>query len=41
MKNIIRADRIELVARIGSAVLAAVVTAIEIARAVKLPEPSK
>ena len=36
-----KADRIELVARIGSAVLAAVVTAIEIVRAVKEPEPSK
>jgi hypothetical protein len=36
-----KADHIELVARIGSAVLAAVVTAIEIVRAVKVPKPSK
>ena len=36
-----KADRIELIARIGSAVFAAVVTAIDIVRAVKAPEPSK
>ena len=41
MKNLFKADRIELVARIGSAVLATVVTAIEIAQAFKVPEPSK